>query len=73
MKRIATNAAAAPTATKSPPFWLCMVGAAADREVLEPLLAGVAKVVVPNPKAVKILIPLEEAVLRVDATVAEEV
>jgi hypothetical protein len=68
MRSIATNAAAAPTAAKAPPFWLCAMGAAAEI-VPELLLAAVAEVVVPDPKLVAVLVLLGEGVF---ATVAEE-
>jgi len=63
MRSIATNAAAAPTAAKAPPFLLCAMGAAA--EVPELLLPAVAEVVVPDPKLVAVLVLLGEAVLGV--------
>ena len=69
MRSIATNAAAAPTAAKAPPFWLCAMGAAAEI-VPELLLAAVAEVVVPDPKLVAVLVLLGEGAF---ATVAEEV
>jgi hypothetical protein len=62
MRSIAINAAAAPTAAKAPPFWLCTMGAAAEVPVLS---AGAEAVVVPVPKLVAVPMLLGDAVLEV--------